>query len=148
VVRPAIGHRQYGNEKINVADQRRDPESLLNWTERMIRTRKECPEISWGEFTVLRTNAAEVLALRYDWRNTSLVTLHNFSGRRQNLKLKVGCQNDDVLVDVFDGHHSRAHNDGAHRIRLNEFAWRWYRVGAADTTLRLSNLNPEKLADR
>jgi hypothetical protein len=34
---------------------------MLNWTERMIRVRKECPEISWGNFTVLRTNASEVL---------------------------------------------------------------------------------------
>ena len=35
----------------------------------VLRTRRECPEISWGEFTVLRTNVPEVLAMRYDWRN-------------------------------------------------------------------------------
>ena len=75
---------------VNVADQRRDPQSLLNWTERMIRARKECPEISWGNFVVLRTNIPEVLAMRYDWRNTSLVTLHNFSSAKQKVKVKVG----------------------------------------------------------
>ena len=52
----------YGYKQVNVADQRRDPNSLLNWTERMIRVRKECPEISWGDFAVLRTNVPEVLA--------------------------------------------------------------------------------------
>ena len=48
----AAGHRRpvYGYQRVNVADQRRDPHSLLNWTERMIRMRKECPEISWGDF--------------------------------------------------------------------------------------------------
>src|SRR3954469_8530092 len=146
IVRPVIADRTFGYDAVNVADQRRDPHSLLNWSERMIRTRKECPEISWGDFKILRTNVPEVLGMRYDWRNTSLVTLHNFSNRRQQVKLKVGCQRDDVLVEVFDGHHSRAHNDGAHRIPLNEYAWRWYRVGAADTTLNLSDLSPEKLA--
>ena len=148
VVRPVISDRRYGFESVNVANQRRDAESLLNWTERIIRMRKECPEISWGDFTVLRTNVPEVLAMRYDWRDTSLVTLHNFSGRRHTATLKVGCKDDDLLLEVFDDHHSRAQNDGAHRIRLEEYAWRWFRVGAADTTLKLSDLNPEKLADR
>jgi maltose alpha-D-glucosyltransferase/alpha-amylase len=148
IVRPAINDRKYGFASVNVADQSRDPQSLLNWTERIVRTRKQCPEISWGDFTVLRTNVPEVLGMRYDWRDTSLVTLHNFSGKRQTVTLKVGCRNDDLLVEVFDDRHSRAQNDGTHRIRLDEYAWRWFRCGAADTTLRLSDLNPEKLADR
>ena len=96
---------------MNVADQRRDPNSLLNWTERVIRTRKECPEISWGDFTVLRTNAPSVLALRYDWRDTALMTLHNFSDSDVKVQLKVGCSRDDVLVELFDGRHSRLRND-------------------------------------
>jgi maltose alpha-D-glucosyltransferase / alpha-amylase len=145
VVRPVNSDTKYGYRTVNVADQRRDPNSVLNWTERMIRSRKECPEISWGDFTVLRTNVPEVLGLRYDWRETSLVTLHNFSDRRQAVTLKVGCPYDEILVEVFDGNHSRARNDGTHRIALREYAWRWYRVGAADTTLHLSNLNPERL---
>jgi maltose alpha-D-glucosyltransferase/alpha-amylase len=111
----------------------------------MIRARKECPEIGWGEFAVLRTNVPEVLGMRYDWRDTSLVTLHNFSNRQQTVHLKVGCARDGLLVEVFDGRHSRAHNDGTHRIAMSEYAWRWFRVGAADTTLFLSDLTPEKL---
>ena len=142
VVRPVINDPQYGYTKVNVAEQRRDPDSLLNWTERIIRTRKECPEISWGNFAVLRSNAPEVLAIRYDWRNTSLVTLHNFSDRRQKVRLKIGAPRDEVLVEVFDGRHTRAHNDGMHRIDLDAYAWRWYRVGAADTTLDRADLDP------
>ena len=38
---PVINHGAYGFEHINVAQQRRDPNSLLNWTERIIRMRKE-----------------------------------------------------------------------------------------------------------
>jgi len=105
IVRPAIDDKTFGFQKVNVADQRRDPNSLLNWTERMIRARKECPEISWGTFTVLRTNVTEVLALRYDWRDTALLTLHNFSGQTQKVNVKVGSKRDDVLVEVFNGHH-------------------------------------------
>jgi len=141
IVRPVVADQVYGYEKVNVADQRRDPESLLNWTERMIRTRKECPEISWGDYTVLRTDVNEVLALRYDWRGTSLVTLHNFSDRAQKVRLKVGCPRDGMLMEVFNDRHSRAANDGMHRITMEPYAWRWFRVGAADSTLDRSDLN-------
>jgi maltose alpha-D-glucosyltransferase/alpha-amylase len=147
VVRPVIDDPIYGYERLNVAAQRRDPESLLNWTERMIRARKECPEISWGNFVVLRTNVPEVLAIRYDWRNTSLLTLHNFSSAKQKVKLKPGGSRDDLLVEVFNTHHSKAHGDGSHRIDLDGYAWRWYRVGGADNVLDRSDLdltNPQR----
>jgi maltose alpha-D-glucosyltransferase/alpha-amylase len=140
VVRPVIDDPVYGYRKVNVAEQRRHPQSLLNWTERMIRMRKECPEISWGNFTVLRPNVPEVLALRYDWRGTSLVTLHNFSDKKQKVALKVGVPHDRVLVEVFDGRHSRRLPDGFHRIDIEERAWRWFRVGAADNALDRSDL--------
>jgi maltose alpha-D-glucosyltransferase/alpha-amylase len=107
----------------------------------MIRMRKECPEIAWGDFTVLRTNVREVLALRYDWRGTSVVTLHNFSNRTQTATLRVGCANDKLLVEVFDGRHSRANGDGEHRIRFEPYAWRWFRVGSADNALHRTDLN-------
>ena len=141
VVRPVIHDPVYGYRRVNVSQQRRDPQSLLNWTERIIRTRKQCPEISWGDFSVLRTNVPAVLALRYDWRNTSLMTLHNFSDRRQQVRVSVGRANDGLLVEVFDGHHSKVHNDGAHRITLGPYEWRWFRVGAADNVLNRSDLD-------
>ena len=141
VVRPVIEDPVYGYQVRNVAAQRRDKDSLLNWTERIIRMRKECPEISWGNFEVLRTNVPEVLALRYDWRDTSLITLHNFSTAKQRIKLKPGCANGNVLVELFDGHHSRAQNDGMHRISLGGHGWRWFRVGAADNVLDRSDLD-------
>jgi len=143
VVRPVINDAEFGFKKVNVADQRRDPHSLLNWTERVIRMRCECPEIGWGSFSVLRTNVSEVLALRYDWRGTSLVTLHNFSSRQQKLKIKVGTERDGVLVEVFADRHSRADADGVHRITLDGYAWRWYRVGAADNALYRTDLQQD-----
>jgi maltose alpha-D-glucosyltransferase / alpha-amylase len=140
IVRPVISDPVFGFEKVNVAEQRRDPDSLLNWTERMIRMRKECPEISWGEYSVLRTDTSQVLALRYDWRHTSLLTLHNFDKRPHTVQFKVGCANDGSLIEVFDGKHSRVHADGTHRVQMPAYAWRWFRVGSVDNTLNRSDL--------
>jgi len=140
IVRPVIDDPVFGYEQVNVAAQRRDPESLLNWTERVIRMRRECPEIAWGGFTVLRTNVPEVLAIRYDWRGTSMLTLHNFASTTKTIKVKPGCPNDGLLIELFDSRHSRAHNDGAHHVRLDGYAWRWFRVGATDNTLNRTDI--------
>ena len=68
-----------------------------------------------------------------------LLTLHNFSRKTQKVSLKPGGSG-TVLIEVFDGRHSRPHSDGTHHIELQEYAWRWYRVGAADNTLNRSDL--------
>jgi hypothetical protein len=46
-----------------------------------------------------------------------------------------------MLAEIFDGRHSRAQNDGAHRIQLDPYAWRWLRVGSADNVLDRSDLD-------
>jgi maltose alpha-D-glucosyltransferase/alpha-amylase len=141
VVRPVISDPTYGYQRVNVMAQRRDPDSLLNLTERFIRARKECREISWGDYAVLRTNTPEVLALRYDWRDTSLLTLHNFGSAKRKVRVKVDCANGGLLVNVFDDAQSKAHSDGAHRIDLEGYGWAWYRVGSADNSLDRSLLD-------
>jgi maltose alpha-D-glucosyltransferase/alpha-amylase len=134
VVRPVIGDDVFGYERVNVAAQRWDVNSLLNWTERRIRMRQECPEIGWGDYSIVETNAPEVLALRYDWRGTMLVTLHNFSSQPRELKLKLVGSNNQRLVNVFQDESFEVH-DGAHDIRLDGYGYKWLRVGAVDTTL-------------
>jgi maltose alpha-D-glucosyltransferase/alpha-amylase len=48
---PVIDDGPYGYQHVNAADQRRDPNSMLNWTERIIRMRKEVPEIGSAALT-------------------------------------------------------------------------------------------------
>jgi maltose alpha-D-glucosyltransferase/alpha-amylase len=139
-VTPVNSDKTFGYEVLNAADERRDPRSLLNWTERVIRARRECPEISWGDFAILSTSAAGVLAIRYDWRNTSLVTLHNLSDARVDVAFNVDAPRGELLVNVFDDEHSKADRSGVHHIRLDPYGYRWYRVGSPDNTLFRSAL--------
>ena len=80
-VRPVIDDPIYGYKQVNVEAQRRDPQSLLNWTERTIRMRKECPEISWGDWKHPQGAAQRKCSLmRYDWDDHALlIALHNFT---------------------------------------------------------------------
>ena len=116
---PTIDDPKHGFRKINAAAQRKDPNSLLNQVERMIRMRRECQEISWGDYAVLEPSSPEILALRYDWQNVSLVVVHNFVGERRTASIDVKVPHGECLVDVFDGENLAATKDGCtHVIKL------------------------------
>ena len=134
-VLPVIEGGVYGAEHVNVEAQRRDPESLLNWTARMIRLRHECPGIGWGEFTVLETGLETALALRYDWRGNALVVLHNFAGEPLELDLKLEGPGSETLVNLIEQDRSEAEG-GVHRIVLGAYGYRWYRVGGLNYALQ------------
>jgi maltose alpha-D-glucosyltransferase/alpha-amylase len=134
---PVISDGPYGYEHVNAAEQRRDPNSMLNWMERIIRMRKEVPEVGWGDFEALDTRDQTVLALRYDWRNNSVLFLHNFSSEPCEVEFKAGLDDPKgkLLVNILGDDHSHAGKNGKHRVCLEGYGYRWYRVGGLDYLL-------------
>jgi maltose alpha-D-glucosyltransferase/alpha-amylase len=138
---PVISGGAYGYQHVNVAEQRRDPNSLMNWMERIIRMRKESPEIGWGDFEILHTGTPAVLAIRYDWRDNSVVVVHNLSANFCDLRLSIGLQGDDGLrlVNLLSTDHSVADESGKHSILLEAYGYRWYRAGSLKYLLNRSD---------
>jgi maltose alpha-D-glucosyltransferase/alpha-amylase len=139
-VLPVISGGAYGFEHVNVAQQRRDPNSLMNWMERMIRMRKEVPEVGWGDFHILTTRTAEVLAIRYDWRNNSVMVVHNLSATPREVLVDVGIPDSGCLVNLLSGDNSTAEASGKHRLLLEPYGYRWFRVGGLDYILKRSQI--------
>jgi maltose alpha-D-glucosyltransferase/alpha-amylase len=135
-IRPVIAAGPYGYRQVNVAKQRRDAHSLVNWTERIVRMRKEVPEIGWGDFAVIDTGNPCVLALRYDWLNNSVLTLHNFSAQPLEVQFDPAAgERGKLLVNLLAEDHSRADARGRHRVVVEAYGYRWYRVGGLDYLL-------------
>jgi maltose alpha-D-glucosyltransferase/alpha-amylase len=134
---PVISGGPYGFEHVNVAEQRRDPNSLLNWMERVIRMRKEVPEIGWGDFTILHTRSPELFAIRYDWRNNSVVAVHNLSPIPRECRLDIGLKAAPglQLVNLLAADHAVADESGKYTILLEPYGYRWFRVGGPDYIL-------------
>ena len=126
---PIIKKGPYRYDTVNVADQRRDPESFLNWTERMIRMRKEVPEVGWGDFEILPVKQHGVLAMRFRWRDNSVLTLHNITGDALEVELQLGDLPGRQLVNILSEHHSTADSRGRHSIVMAPYGYHWYRVG-------------------
>jgi maltose alpha-D-glucosyltransferase/alpha-amylase len=141
-VSPVISSGPYGYPHVNAAQQRRDPNSLLNWTERIIRMRKEVPEIGWGDFQLLRTGDIAVLAIRYDWRNNSVVFVHNLADTPRELAMDVGLPREQsaLLVNLLSEDHSHARK-GRHHLMLEGYGYRWFRVGGLDYLLKRSDVD-------
>jgi maltose alpha-D-glucosyltransferase/alpha-amylase len=134
-VLPVVDGGLFGYQKVNVNAQRRDPDSLLNWLARMIRVRKECTEIAWGECEVIEAGAPSILVLRYRFRNAAMVTLHNFSDMAQTVSLKLAEPQGRRLMDLVAHEHSEADDGGRHEVALDGYGYRWFRVGTVDETL-------------
>jgi maltose alpha-D-glucosyltransferase/alpha-amylase len=126
-IRPVIDDEAFGYRTVNVADQRRDQNSLLNWTERIIRTRKECPEIGWGEWKLLARLPEHVLGIRYDWNGRTTIALHNFCDTPTTVRISgTGC---DTMVNLLSQERIEAGKSGRHTITLEPYGYRWLRAG-------------------
>jgi maltose alpha-D-glucosyltransferase/alpha-amylase len=119
----------YSYHEVNAADQKTDHQSLLNWTSRIIRMRKETPELGWGDFELLEVDQPAVLAIRHKWRNNSVVTLHNTSSEALEVTLHLGDMAGRKLCNLLAANHSDADGRGRHHIILEPYGYRWYRVG-------------------
>jgi maltose alpha-D-glucosyltransferase/alpha-amylase len=106
------------------AEQRRDPESLLSWFERLIRRRRECPELGWGACTLLDAGEPSVLAHRADWQGSTIIAVHNLAGRDVRCTLEL--EEEGALVDLFA--HDELAIDGRVEIDLGRYGARWFRL--------------------
>jgi maltose alpha-D-glucosyltransferase / alpha-amylase len=141
-VLPVISGGPYGYEHVNAAIQRRHPDSMLNWTERIIRMRKEVPEVGWGDFAVIPTRNPAILVMRYDWRNNSVLFVHNFSATPHEVTFSVGeGEHGRLLINLLAEDHSHGDENGRHRLVIEAYGYRWYRVGGLDYLLRRTEID-------
>jgi maltose alpha-D-glucosyltransferase/alpha-amylase len=113
---------------VNVAAQRRDEGSLLNWFERLIRRRRESPEIGHGAHRLLPTGDPAVLAHRCDWEGRAIVAVHNLAGRGARVDLSgFGEEEPRALEDLF-GRRDAVAGPGA-TLDLEPYGFRWFALG-------------------
>jgi maltose alpha-D-glucosyltransferase/alpha-amylase len=140
---PVIDNGAFGYQHVNAAAQRRDPNSMLNWTERIIRMRKEVPEVGWGDFEAIDIADRAVLVLRYDWRNNSVLFVHNLDDKPHEVSVSLGRDEggSQLLVNLLSDAHSRAGEDGKHHLLIEAYGYRWFRVGGLDYLLKRSDID-------
>ncbi len=124
-VRPVVADDGFSPADVNVAAQRRDDGSLLNWMERLIRRRRECPEFGWGRCEVLDSGDPALLAHRVTWGDSTIVAVHSFVDESRETRLPVG--EAEAAVDLFANDELRPAN-GEVEVPLGAYGHRWLRL--------------------
>jgi len=127
----------FGPEKVNVAAQRRDPQSLLSWMTRLVYRYRECPELAWGDCRILEHDAPSVLAHRADADGCTVVALHNFDEKPAEVTLRLADVDPGTrMVELLAGGGASVGEGGRVQLRLDGYGCRWLRVlHPGETTL-------------
>jgi maltose alpha-D-glucosyltransferase / alpha-amylase len=128
LARPVLTRGRYGATKTNVADQQRDPNSLLRWFENLVHTLREAPEIGTGRWSVVDVPLPRaVLAHRFDAPSGAMLLLHNLGD--QPVVIDIGPLDGvdrpyDLLVDGPYG----APTKRLTGLELHGWGYRWIRL--------------------
>jgi maltose alpha-D-glucosyltransferase/alpha-amylase len=128
LIRPVINAGPFQYQNVNVAAQRRDPNLLLNWIERAIRLRKECPELGWGDWRILETDDPAVFAHSCQWQNRTILAVHNLSSKAREIKLDFRDYKHQHILDLLGDRQATPIQDDSHHVELEEYGYRWLRL--------------------
>jgi maltose alpha-D-glucosyltransferase/alpha-amylase len=127
--RPVVDAEGWQPARVNVAAQRREPDSMLSWIERLIRRRRECPELGLGTWSLLDAGHDAVLAHRADWDGSAILAVHSFADDRLEVRLPVGDGVEEAVDQLDSGH--LVPDDGTLTVPLDPYGYRWFRLRSA-----------------
>jgi maltose alpha-D-glucosyltransferase/alpha-amylase len=122
--RPVISLGDYSYLKVNVEDEKKSKNSLLNEIRKLAALRRSCPEIGFADWKVLPSSSKNVLIIKYVVNGESLITIHNFNEKAQD----VSFENDDEksFVNLIDN--KVFHSSGRKiTLHLNSYGYAWFK---------------------
>jgi glycosidase len=126
---------EWGPDRVNVADQRRDPTSLWRHMQQLTTMYRDAPALAWSALEIIGVRQKAVLAHVCRTDDWAMLALHNLGDARESVRLEVRAESGPVsLIDRFDD--SSMTIDGMLELDLDAYGWRWLQVSPADATIR------------
>jgi maltose alpha-D-glucosyltransferase / alpha-amylase len=127
--RPVIDWGEFDYRRVNVQAQRRDPHSLLNSLERMIRTRKEYPEFGCGHWRIVENDRPEkVFAHACEEGENAVMAVHNLSDEPVEVNLKLWTDQFNHAVFLFGDIDSQKIKGKDLSMKLAGYGYDWLRL--------------------
>jgi trehalose synthase len=125
----------FGPKNINAVAAKRDPESLWNFIATLIQRYRECPELGWGRFELIRQPASRVLLHRCTWEGSTVVAAHNFGAEPVSMTASASSPDDPdrsfagaFLLDLLGDANVPLRDDGGFELELDRYGHRWFRI--------------------
>ncbi len=139
LIHPIIKRGPYDYERVNVEQQSREPDSLLSWTTRMLRLRKNCPEIGRGDWKIIKSRGDNVLIMSFEHLGSTVITLHNMSSNPCVEKFSLEVKQGSNLVDLIEPHEVEPNEKMTYEVNLGAFGYRWFRLRGVNPVSGLSH---------
>ncbi|MEM9092037.1 MAG: maltose alpha-D-glucosyltransferase [Cyanobacteria bacterium P01_F01_bin.53] len=129
---PLVTDSEYNYTTYNVESQRSAPNSLLNWTKRLIATRKRYQAFGWGDFTLLHPDNRKVLAYTRTYtdgvrEDEQILVVANLSRFVQSVQLDLSAFKGLVPVEIFGRTAFPAiADDGSYFLSMGPYAFYWF----------------------
>jgi glycosidase len=125
----------FGPEHVNVADQRKDPDSLWTFIALLIKRYRESPELGWAQFSLVDQPHRHVLAHECAHDDRRLVALHNLTSTSCTVPFTLeGCDSSHHLVDLLHDESEIPIDDrGRVEVTLDGYGYRWLRLMSRDS---------------
>jgi maltose alpha-D-glucosyltransferase/alpha-amylase len=114
----------FGYSKVNVYSCERDPSSLLNAVEKMIRVRKAHHELGWGQYRMVDASETTVFALAAEFEERWAVCVHNLADKPSKVALDLSESEWEGLMEI--------HSDSVYpepingQVELAPYGFRWF----------------------
>jgi maltose alpha-D-glucosyltransferase / alpha-amylase len=125
LIHPVIEKGDYSYKKVNVRAQLRDPDSFLNWMERLISTRKHSPQLSYGKVVVLDNDQDSVLSFINVFQNNAVLLLHNLKNRNVTVTVDTDVHIFENITEILSNQNYDAIADLENPIELSAYGYRW-----------------------
>ena len=127
LVAPVIDEGEFDYERVNVAAQQLDSDSLFNWMQRLVHLRKENVELGWGRFELVESEPPNVLVHRCSWEDASVVAIHNLSDEETAVSFTL--DDEPRLADVFANRQYERVGGNPYEFTVDPYGYRWLRSG-------------------
>jgi maltose alpha-D-glucosyltransferase / alpha-amylase len=129
---PVVAEPRYGYATVNVESQLADPQSLLHWTQRLLRRRRRIPAMAIGALSLVESDSRSILAYLRTAQTAdgeqTVLCVNNFSDRAQavglNLVHYAGCG----MVDADGGMRFPSIDTDPYRLTLAAYGFIWLLV--------------------
>jgi maltose alpha-D-glucosyltransferase / alpha-amylase len=120
----------YGYQAINVEAQSRDPNSLLNWTQRMLAVRNTSRAFGRGTRSFLRPGNRKVLAYLREHGDDTILCVANLSRSAQPVELDLSRFKGRVPVELLGRTPFPPIGDLPYLLTLPGYGFYWFRLAA------------------
>jgi maltose alpha-D-glucosyltransferase/alpha-amylase len=122
---PVVDDEVYGYQRVNVAAQQDDSDSLLNWTRRLVQVRKAHPVFGRGDFRLLQPENQRVLAYLRTYGEETVLVVCNLVASNQAVSLELGDYANATTLDLLSGEYLSPVTTRTWELTLPPLGYRW-----------------------